>query len=420
MKDILPEQAVRWQRLESIFRDIVGRYGFGEVRTPVIEQTELFVREIGEGTDVVEKEMYSFERHSDALTVRPEGTAGAARAYVQHSVNGREPVSRWYYIGPMFRAERPAKGRYRQFYQAGTEIYGDPGPLCDAELIAMCAELMGAFEVGGFAIHVNSLGSGDTRARYRDALAGHFEPVKDTLSEESQRRLATNPLRILDSKSKQDAEAIAAAPSVLDILDDADRTHFDGLCRYLDALGVEYTIDPKLVRGLDYYTRTLFELKTTSGELGAQDALLGGGRYDNMIASLGSKRPVPAIGFGMGLERVLALMADDVPRPSPTCYLAPMSDEARVEALRIARGLRAQDMYCEVDGRGLSVKAMLRRANAMGARFALLLGEDELQSGAVTVKDLLARAQERVVNSDLLAHINQRLEVDVPGEEAPD
>ncbi len=412
MKDILPEQSVRWRWLEQHFRDIVERYGYGEVRTPLLEATELFVREIGEGTDVVEKEMYSFERHGDHLTVRPEGTAGATRAYVQHAMWGKEPVSRWYYIGPMFRAERPAKGRYRQFHQAGCEIYGDEGPLCDAEMIAMCAEILQTLGVGEVSIHINSLGSGDLRARYRDALLAYLTPHKAALSADSQRRLEHNPLRVLDSKAPEDQAVARGAPSVLELLDEADRAHFDALRRYLDALEVAYVVDAQLVRGLDYYTRTLFELKTASDELGAQSTLIGGGRYDNMVQSLGGKKPVPAIGFAMGIERILSLTEGAGPegqlRP-PACYLAPIGDAARARALVIARDLRSMGYACEVDGRGLSVKAMLRRADSMNSRLCLLIGDKELSEGVVTLKDLERHEQEQVALDALAMAVARRL-----------
>ena len=417
MKDILPEQAARWQQLEQTFRGLVGRHGYGEVRTPLLEPTELFVREIGEDTDVVAKEMYSFERHEDRLTVRPEGTASAARAYVQHNVQALEPVSRWFYIGPMFRAERPAKGRYRQFHQAGCELYGDPGPASDAEMIDLCAELVRELGVRDFMIHVNSIGSGPTRARYRDALTAHFEPFKASLSEDSQRRLLTNPLRILDSKDPRDRELAATAPSVVELLVDEDAAHFAMVRRHLDALKVPYLIDPKLVRGLDYYTRTLFELKITSGELGAQDALLGGGRYDEMIGNLDRKKSVPAIGFAMGIERVLEVTARHAPKLGPACYFAPLSTEAIGPALVRAKALRAEGHWCEVDGRGLSLKAMLRRANALGARLALLLGTDELQANEVTVKDLGRHEQERVSMDALATAIRARLALPVKAPE---
>jgi len=419
MKDILPPESWDWQWLESCFREIAERYGFGEARTPLLEATQLFVREIGEGTDVVEKEMYSFERHSDHLTVRPEGTAGATRAYVQNAVSGREPVTRWYYIGPMFRAERPAKGRYRQFHQAGCEIYGDEGPVCDAELIALCADVIEAAGVDGYTIHINSLGSGDTRERYRDALVQHFLPLRDQLSEESQRRVETNPLRILDSKSKADQALAADAPSVLDILDEADREHFDGLRRHLDALGIDHVVDHKLVRGLDYYTRTLFELKTTSDALGAQSTLVGGGRYDKMVQSLGHKKPVPAIGFAMGLERILSLVESPAKVPTPTCYFAPMLPQAQGLALKLAHRLRKAGHYCEVDGRGLSVKAMMRRANGFNSRLCVLIGEDELAKEIVTVKDLARREQEEMpLGDDFVGRIEARLARPLDGDGA--
>jgi histidyl-tRNA synthetase len=395
MKDILPEQIRLWHRLEQAFREVAELYGYGEVRTPLVEATQLFVRQIGEGTDVVDKEMYSFERHGDALTVRPEGTAGAARAYVQHSVYAKEPVTRWYYLGPMFRAERPAKGRYRQFFQAGCEHLGDPGPLCDAEMIHMCSQILEQVGIRDVAIHVNSLGSGDMRERYRAALRDYFLPKREALSDNSQRRLETNPLRILDSKSPADQEVVAGAPSILDLLGPEDAEHFETLRGYLDRLGVQYVVDGRLVRGLDYYTRTLFELKTTSGELGSQDALLGGGRYDGMVHSLGGPK-TPAIGFAMGLERILSLMAEPAPASGPDCYLAPMGEPARAELLTLGMKLRERGRRCEVDGRGLSLKAMLRRANAMGSRLCLLLGEDELKAGQLTVKDLSERKQEQV------------------------
>ncbi len=395
MKDILPAEAPHWQRLERIFRETVELYGFREVRTPIIEHTELFVRQVGEDTDIVEKEMYGFERHGDGLTVRPEGTAGVARAYVQHRVSAREPVSRWYYLGPMFRAERPAKGRYRQFHQAGCEHFGDPGPLCDAEMIEMLVRLLERVGIRSYAVHLSSLGSGGVRQRYKERLRQYLEPYASQLSEDSQRRLRTNPLRILDSKAAADREVVAGAPPILEVLDGEDAEHFAELRRLLDALGLSYVVDPTLVRGLDYYTRTLFELKTTGGELGAQDTLVGGGRYDGMVESLGGAR-VPAIGFAIGLERILALLESEPSAVGPDCYVAPLGEKARGHAAVLGRQLREQGVRCEVDGRGLSLRAMLRRANAVGSRLCLLLGEDEIERGQVTLKDLERRAQQSI------------------------
>lgn len=396
MNDILPDEAARWQRLESAFRNHVAHYGYDEVRTPLLEQTALFSRQMGETTDVVEKEMYSFERHGDALTVRPEGTAGAARAYVEHKVHTREPVSRWYYLGPMFRGERPAKGRYRQFYQAGCEVYGDPGPLVDAEMIEMVhSYLTRVLGIPNIEVRLNSLGASGTRARYAAALRDFFEPRKDKLSEDSQRRLEKNPLRILDSKDPRDREQLDGVPSILSILDEADTTHFDAVKRFLDDTSVPYVVDVNLVRGLDYYTRTLFELVTTSSDLGAQSTLCGGGRYDNMIAELGGPS-VPAIGFAMGIERLLTLLPADVSRDKPAVYIAPLSTTCASKAMVLGRDLRQLGVRTEVDGRGGKIKAMLRRADSIGARLCVILGDGELARGVATVKDLAGHTQVEV------------------------
>jgi len=396
MNDILPDEAARWQRLETSFREHVARYGYDEVRTPLLEHTALFSRQIGETTDVVEKEMYSFTRHGDELTVRPEGTAGAARAYVEHKVHTKEPVSRWFYLGPMFRGERPAKGRYRQFYQAGCELYGDAGPLSDAEMIEMIFSLLtDKLGIANIEVRLNSLGAAGTRARYRDALVEFFTPISDKLSEDSRRRLEKNPLRILDSKDPRDREASEGAPSILDLLDEADAAHFAGVMRYLDGLGVSYVVDKKLVRGLDYYTRTLFEFVTTSGDLGAQSTVVGGGRYDNMVEGLGGPS-VPAIGFAMGIERLLTLMPADVSRDRPSIFIAPLSEACASAALVLARDLRREGVRVEIDGRGGRLKAMLRRADAFGAKYCVIVGDGELEKRVFTVKDLAGHQQDEV------------------------
>ncbi|HEY5957266.1 MAG TPA: histidine--tRNA ligase, partial [Polyangiaceae bacterium] len=283
MNDILPEEIRRWQRIEATFRSTVALYGYDEVRTPLVEPTALFVRSIGEATDVVDKEMYSFERHSESLTLRPEGTAGAARAFVEHSRHAKEAVTRWFYIGAMFRAERPQRGRYRQFHQAGCEIYGDPGPVCDAEMIAMLADFLVRLGIANLRIQVNSIGGAESRDRYRDALLAFFRPKLELLSEHARERLEKNPLRVLDSKDPRDRAACEGAPSVLEYLVEEDQRHWKGVRRALDSMQVTYEVTPGLVRGLDYYTRTLFEITAASGELGTQNALCGGGRYDKMI-----------------------------------------------------------------------------------------------------------------------------------------
>lgn len=404
MNDVLPSDIGRWHRVEAAFRSAMEKLGYREVRTPYVEPTPLFVRAIGEATDVVEKEMYSFVFHDEALTLRPEGTAGAARAYVEHKVHNDEPVSRWYYLGPMFRGERPAKGRYRQFYQVGAECFGDAGPGCDAEMIDALVGFLIDIGVQKPDVFVNSIGSAETRAKYKEALIAYFEPIKATLSADSQRRLGTNPLRILDSKNPADKAAVDAAPTILELLSDDDRAHWDGLRRHLDALGTPYTVDPKLVRGLDYYGRTLFEIKGAYEKLGAGSTLVGGGRYDGMVAELGGPS-VPAIGFAAGLERLL--IASDVPGATSVVdvVIAPIGDRAVDTALVLGRDVRKAGARCEVDTRKASLKAQLRRATSLGARFAVIVGDREIDEGVVELKDLGAHSQERVARAELPARI---------------
>jgi histidyl-tRNA synthetase len=408
MNDVLPEDVGRWQHVEHEFARTMSLQGFREVRTPYVEPTPLFVRAIGDATDVVEKEMYSFDHHGDALTLRPEGTAGAVRAFVEHNVSGREPITRWWYAGPMFRAERPARGRYRQFSQVGAEIFGDAGPACDAELIDMLASFLGALHIPDVEVLVNSLGSPGVRVRYRDALVEYLTPKAPELSNDSQRRLGTNPLRILDSKDERDQAAVRGAPTIHDFLDAGDREHFDKLRSYLDALGTPYTVAPRLVRGLDYYTRTLFEITGARDKLGAGSTLLGGGRYDTLVAELGGP-DVPAIGFAAGLERLL--IASDVAGPPSAvdAFVAPLGEAAVAPALAIARDLRRDGIRCEVDARGKTLRSQLRRANQLGSRMVLILGDTEIAAGTVQVKDLEARTEETIERAQALRVVADRL-----------
>jgi len=420
MNDILPQECAQWQRLEAAFRRAFALYGFREVRTPLVEPTRLFVRAVGEGTDIVEKEMYSFKFHDEDLTIRPEGTAGAARAYVEHKVSNTEPVSRWYYIGAMFRGERPARGRYRQFFQAGAEIFGDPGPGCDAEMIEMLVSLLKSIGVPDLEVLVNSIGGAETRPKYKEALKTFFEPKKASLSEDSQRRLGTNPLRILDSKDPRDQAASEGAPTILEFLTDEDKKHFDDLRKLLDALGVAHRVDTKLVRGLDYYTRTIFEIKGAKAKLGAGDTLLGGGRYDGMIEDLGGPK-VPAIGFAAGLDRLLIAAEPQGAEAVVDAFVAPLGENAMAPALALARELRARGIATEADTRGGSLKSQLRRANAQGARLVLILGEGEIGRNVVTLKDLAGHAQEEVPRENAAAIVADRLAASgaVRKEEAP-
>jgi histidyl-tRNA synthetase len=400
MNDVLPGDVERWRVLEATLRDVWRLHGYHEVRTPVVEPAPLFVRSVGEGTDIVDKEMYSFVFHDQPMTLRPEGTAGAVRAYVEHAVHGREPTTRWYYEGPMFRGERPARGRYRQFHQHGCEVFGDAGPLVDAEMIDMLVGLLRRLHIEEVEVLVNTLGGKGTKDRYRERLVLHLEPQKSSLSDDSQRRLSQNPLRILDSKHPKDQEAIASSPSILDVVDDDDKKHFDGLCAHLDRLGVPYRIDPRLVRGLDYYTRTLFELRGKGGELGAQNALGGGGRYDGLVEELGGPS-TPAIGFALGLERLMLATTAEKPYLEPPVFIAPIGDRAAGEALVIARELRGLGIVTVTEGRGASLKSALRRANSLEARIAIVLGDTELERNVVQVKDLAAHSQREIARPDL-------------------
>jgi histidyl-tRNA synthetase len=404
MNDVLPVDIGRWHLVETAYRRAMEALGYREVRTPYLEPTSLFVRTIGEATDVVEKEMYSFRHHEDALTLRPEGTAGAARAYVEHGVHNAEPITRWYYLGPMFRAERPQRGRYRQFSQVGAECFGDPGPACDAEMIDALVTFLEAIGVASPDVFLNSIGSGDTRAKYKEALVAFLTPKKDKLTGDSQRRLETNPLRILDSKAPNDQEAVDGAPTILEFLSDEDRAHWDALRRHLDALGTPYKIDTKLVRGLDYYTRTLFEIKGAYDKLGAGSTLVGGGRYDGMVEELGGPK-VPAIGYAAGLERLLIASSLEAPASVVDVLVAPIGDGTLDPGLVLGRDLRKAGLRCEVDTRKASIKAQLRRANALGARVALILGDREVADGVVEVKDLAGHAQHKIARADVVRHV---------------
>ena len=402
--DILPDEVRRWQRVEQTFRQAMALGGFSEVRTPILEHKNLFVRSTGETSEVVEKQMFELERSGDVLVLRPEGTPGAARAYITNSVQAQEPVSRWYYIGAMFRAEQPQRGRYRQFHQAGCELYGDASPTCDAELVDLLYGFLAKLGITDVTVAINSIGGLDSRAAYRAALQDHLRPRADALSDHAKKRLEDNPLRILDSKDPRDKAAVADAPSILDSLTDEDRAHWQSVLRSLDALKTPYQVSPGLVRGLDYYTRTVFEFQSTMGGLGTQNTLIAGGRYDNMLKSLGGPQ-IPAIGCGMGLERILlALGEEPMPRPAP-CFIAPMGEAATLIALQLTRELREQGIVSVLDGRGNSMKSMLRRADGLGTRLCVVIGDSEVEQDQVQIKDLAAHSQEQVPRADAVRRI---------------
>jgi histidyl-tRNA synthetase len=404
MNDILPDEARRFALVEAAFRRVVELHGFSEVRTPVLEPTELFVRSTGETSEVVEKQMFSLLRGDESYTLRPEGTPGVARAFLNGSVHAKSPVTRWYYVGAMFRAENVQRGRQRQFHQAGCEVYGDAGPVVDAEIIDMLVSLLNELGITDLEVRVNSIGGPGTRQKYREALVAHLTPRLEKLSPHAQKRLADNPLRILDSKDPRDREAVADAPSILDYLEPDDRAHWDGFRAALDALGTPYVVTPSLVRGLDYYTRTMFELLSNQGELGAQNTLLGGGRYDGMVHELGGPK-LPAVGFAIGLERLLLASPLPAPEPAPRCFIAPLGAAGLKLGLGLARELRAAGIGTDLDGRGGSMKSMLRRADSLGARVCLVIGDSEAESGQVQLKDLASHSQELCPRADVVSAV---------------
>ncbi len=408
MNDILPAQTPVWRYLEGTFAQLLDSYGYSEIRLPIVEYTELFARGIGEGTDVVDKEMYTFrDRNDESLTLRPEGTAGCVRAVLEHGLTGGGQVQKLWYTGPMFRYEKPQKGRYRQFHQIGVEVFNQPGPDVDAELIVLTARLwkqLGMSEA--VTLQLNSLGSSEARARYRDALVAYLQQRFDQLDEDSQRRLTTNPLRILDSKNAQTQALLADAPTLHDYLDEESREHFDGLKARLDAVGIAYEINPKLVRGLDYYGRTVFEWVTD--KLGAQGTVCAGGRYDGLVSQFGGK-PTPGVGFAMGVERLVLLLEtlDLVPatlnRP-PHAFICAFGEAAELAALGLVERLRdaLPGLRLLVNAGSGSFKSQFKKADKSGAHFALILGEDELAGRVVGCKPLRDDSEQQSIAWDAL------------------
>jgi histidyl-tRNA synthetase len=399
MNDILPVETPRWQYVENMFRELMAAYGYSEIRLPSLEKTELFKRSIGEVTDIVEKEMYTFEdRNGDSLTLRPEGTAGCVRACIQNGLLHNQTQRLWY-MGPMYRHERPQKGRYRQFHQLGVETFGFEGPDIDAELIAMTARLWRKLDMADeVSLEINSLGSAETRQAYRDILVNYLQQHRDLLDEDSLRRLDTNPLRILDSKNPAMQAMIEAAPKLVEHLDEESRRHFEELCGLLDAMGITYHINPRLVRGLDYYSKTVFEWVTD--RLGAQGTVCAGGRFDGLIEQLGG-RATPAMGFALGLERLVALLEDkSLPdMSSPHAYLLLAGSEAEQQGRVLAEQLRdiLPQLRLVVNSGGGSFKSQMKRADKSGAHLALILGENEISDQQISIKNLRQDQQQEVI-----------------------
>ena len=401
MNDILPDEAELWEQFEELVRDWLRAYGYRPIRMPLVEPTPLFARAIGEVTDIVEKEMYSFtdSLNGDPLTLRPEGTASCVRAVLQHNLLYESPRRLWY-MGPMFRHERPQKGRYRQFHQVGVEALGYPGPDIDAEQILMCARLWDDLGLEDVRLEINSLGQPDERARHREALIAYLEQHRDQLDADGQRRLYSNPLRILDTKNPGMQALVEGAPKLNAYLGDASLEHFEGLQAVLRDAGIPYRINPRLVRGLDYYNLTVVEWVTD--RLGAQGTVCAGGRYDGLVAQLGGK-PAPACGFAMGIERLLALWSDTgrtLPKPPMDVYVVHQGEAARASAIPVAERLRDAGFTVQLHCGGGSFKSQFKRADASGATVAVIIGDDEAGRGEAMVKPLRQEGEQQRAKAD--------------------
>ena len=415
-RDLLPPETALWNRVEATARAVFSRYGFGEIRTPILESTELFVRGVGEETDVVSKEMYTWEDRARAasekaqsLTLRPENTAGVVRAYIEHKLGDTGHLQKLFYIGPQFRRERPQRGRYRQFWQIGAEVMGPvssgaESAIRDAEVLEMLASLLDELNITGWRLALNSVGSSTDRPRYVAALREALQPVKATMCEDCQRRADTNPLRVLDCKVPHDQPIIDALPKIADFLDEASTTHFAQVREALDASGIEYVVTPRLVRGLDYYTRTTFEFTIPDGSgLGTQNALLGGGRYDGLSEMLGGPR-APGIGFAIGEDRLILALQAQAPETAVVKldgYIAPMGVAQNAAALALARELRGKGLAIEVGDGSFRLKKSFEAADRV-ARWVILLGEDEVATGVLTVKNFATGEQTKVERGALV------------------
>jgi histidyl-tRNA synthetase len=401
-RDLLPPDTAVWAAVEETARRVFGMYGYGEIRTPILEETELFERGVGESSDIVGKEMYSFaDRKGRRLSLRPENTAPVARAYLQHGMGAWPVPVKLFYIGPQFRYEQPQAGRYRQFYQIGAELIGDPGPWSDAELLAMLVRFLGALGFRDLEVVLNTVGDPASRRAYGEALRAHLEPHREALSEDSSRRLETNPLRILDTKLEHERRLLAGAPRLAEYLEEESREHFENVCRALGRLGISHRVEDRLVRGLDYYTRTVFEI--TAGGLGAQDAILGGGRYDGLVAELGGPS-VPGIGFAIGTDRLVECLPEsfaDACRPPAPVVIVPLGGIDAVAALELAEEVRSAGVEAITELAGRSAKAALKRAGKLGVRWVVLLGDEEIASGEVSVKDFSTGEQVRIERTGL-------------------
>ena len=407
-KDILPGEVEKWQEVEGETRRVFGLFGFSEFRIPVIERTDLFVRSIGEATDIVGKEMYSFEdRDGESVTLRPEATASIMRAYLEHGLNVREPVGKYYFIGPMFRHERPQKGRYRQFHQIDAEILGVEDAWADAEILTMLMFYLSGLGLKNLNLQINSLGCPECRAPYKEEIQKFLQKQKEGLCEDCQRRLDTNPLRVFDCKQEGCQKALEKAPSILDYLCPDCRSHFAKVRMLLDDLPLPYGVNPRMVRGLDYYTRTAFEV--VAGELGAQNAVSGGGRYDGLAEDIGGPR-VPSIGFAIGIERLVLLLPEKEPRRQTQVFLAALGEEPRRKAFSLAQEMRRADIRVDLDYEGKSLKSQMRKADKMRSPYVLILGEEEVKNHRAILRNMATKDQEEIPLAGVVPRIRPIME----------
>jgi len=408
-QDILPESSWKWIHVEEKLHNFMFRYGYDQIRTPAFEKTELFSRGVGEETDIVSKEMYTWQDVSgDSLTLKPELTAPVVRSYIQHNLGSKSPTVKLYYVDSLFRRERPQKGRYRQFHQFGVEAFGSPHPEQDSEVLTIAYNFLRELGIKELELKINSIGSGECRNNYRSALKSFLLPHRSELSETSQHRFDTNPLRILDTKIPHEIEILKNAPSIEDHWTEEDKIHFNEVLAHLDAADIPYTVVPRLVRGLDYYTRTTFEI--TSSALGAQDALCGGGRYDGLVEMLGGK-PTPGIGFAAGIERILLVLNADAfsDKKNTQVYIVGSEPSGRVEILKLANLLRSNGISADLDMQRKSFKAQMRESNRLGVSYVVILGEQEIDQNTATIKDLSSGEQTTIDRNQLLNNLKQML-----------
>lgn len=406
--DILPGEVGKWQFVEQIAREVFESFGFKEIRIPILEKTELFARGIGEATDIVEKEMYTFlDKSGNSLTLRPEATASIARAYLEHKLYINESISKLYFIGPMFRYERPQKGRYRQFYQIDAEVFGVSDPMIDAEVIIMLMHLLKKVGLERLELQINSLGCRDCRPKYREELKRFLEKDSFKLCEDCSRRIKTNPLRIFDCKVQTCQEVIEEAPKVNEYICSDCQKHFDHVKRYLNLVGIAYSVNPKMVRGLDYYTRTTFEV--ISFQLGSQNAVSGGGRYDNLFQEIGGI-DIPGIGFAIGMERLISLLKDEEDfLKYPVLFIASLGEDASKEAFRLINQFHLNGIWAEMDYENKSLKSQMRRADKLNARYVLIIGEDELKRGSAILRDMKNKSQEEIPLNNIFEIIKEKI-----------